>query len=351
MIARALHFYRQLSSQPWWRVSSRWLGRGVQLGVTLAVLTYVWTRLRAEDPAVWGQLLALDLWGYVCLLAALLLMPLNLGFEARKWWVLLRPLYPELKPGAVWQGVFAGLATGIFTPNRVGEYAGRILYLPPGRRTAALVYLFMDRIGQMVVTLWMGTLAMEGLWATRAAWEHSLWLEVAGGARLLLWASSLLAPGLLLQHRRVAAWLHRHFDLAGKTHHLALGVAALGRLERRVLWQVLGLGIARYLTFALQYLFLLYACGYSGGWPLALAMIGGVFLVKSLIPSLALSELGVRESVALAIMGLYGLAAFTAFASTFLLYLCNLILPALIGLLFMHRLRMGQEDHESPARR
>jgi hypothetical protein len=40
-------------------------------------------------------------------------------------------------------------------------------------------------------------------------------------------------------------------------------------------------------------------------------------------------------------MGLYGVGAFAAFASTFLLYVCNLIFPALIGLFFLHGLRPG----------
>ena len=96
----------------------------------------------------------------------------------------------------------------------------------------------------------------------------------------------------------------------------------------------------RYLAFSLQYYFLLIAFGYEGSFLLALAMILAVFLVKSVIPSITLTELGIRESVAMTIMGVFAVSGFIAFSSTFLLYLINIILPALVGLVFINRLKI-----------
>ena len=96
----------------------------------------------------------------------------------------------------------------------------------------------------------------------------------------------------------------------------------------------------RYLAFSFQYYLLLIAFGYQGSLLLALAMILAVFLIKSVIPSITLTELGIRESVAMVIMGGFAVSSFTAFSSTFLLYVINIILPALVGLFFLNRLKI-----------
>ncbi|MEM6263500.1 MAG: hypothetical protein AAGI38_13390 [Bacteroidota bacterium] len=62
-------------------------------------------------------------------------------------------------------------------------------------------------------------------------------------------------------------------------------------------------------------------------------MIGLIFFAKSLVPSVALTELGIRESIALTVMGLFDVSPITAFTSTFVLYILNLILPAIAGLI------------------
>ncbi|MEO9004181.1 MAG: hypothetical protein ABI288_05570, partial [Ginsengibacter sp.] len=58
----------------------------------------------------------------------ILLAFFNWGFEARKWQVLLKPLQ-KMSFFRAYKSVLSGLALSLNTPNRMGEYGGRILYV------------------------------------------------------------------------------------------------------------------------------------------------------------------------------------------------------------------------------
>jgi uncharacterized membrane protein YbhN (UPF0104 family) len=338
MKALAVRIYHSLRSEkgsnsPWWM-------RALQLLITLAVLLYVYQRLRAEEE-LWVADFWLRSWENWTLLGlAVLLMPVNLGLEAGKWFRMVRQLYPALRFQTIYQAVFTGLATGIFTPNRVGEYAGRVMSLPAGKRVEAATYTLVDRVLQMIITLWMGLLGLGYLLWFQGEELASVISLGTVGANVLLIALSTLNVLLL------SAWLmpHRWIGLLrlDRSQHAFLnkvGQAVL-QLESRTLREVLALGIMRYLVFSSQFLLLLYGLGYGGTPILALALVSLVFLAKSLVPSIALTELGVRESIALLVMGAFRISAFTVVSSTFLLFLVNVITPALIGLVFVYRIRL-----------
>ena len=62
------------------------------------------------------------------LVLALVLMPLNIAIEAFKWKILAGVAQPTSYTQAV-KSVLGGIALSIVTPNRIGEYPGRILYM------------------------------------------------------------------------------------------------------------------------------------------------------------------------------------------------------------------------------
>ena len=87
--------------------------------------------------------------------ATLLLMTANWGLEAKKWQLANR----ILQPLSFWQSfkaVLTGTAIAAFTPNRMGEYFGRILYIEEGKRTRSIALTVVGSIAQFVVTLVFG---------------------------------------------------------------------------------------------------------------------------------------------------------------------------------------------------
>ncbi|MFN4123056.1 MAG: hypothetical protein ACK4GL_07100, partial [Flavobacteriales bacterium] len=101
----------------------------------------------------------LNLSNLIYSLLILLLLPLNWGLEAWKWKISLSGILhlPYLK---AFRSVIAGTATGVITPNRVGEFAGRILLLPENVRKQAVGLNFVCSFSQLWATVFFGTVAV-----------------------------------------------------------------------------------------------------------------------------------------------------------------------------------------------
>lgn len=89
------------------------------------------------------------------------LMLLNWFLEALKW----KYLVQRVEKISTWkavESVFCGLTWAVFTPNRIGEYGGRVLFLYPRKRILGAIAMAVGAAGQMVVTNVLGALAI--LW-------------------------------------------------------------------------------------------------------------------------------------------------------------------------------------------
>ena len=75
----------------------------------------------------------------------------NWGIEARKWQVLLRTLQ-QVSFFTAYKSVLSGVTLSINTPNRIGEYGGRILYVQEGKRIKAISLSIAGSISQLIIT-------------------------------------------------------------------------------------------------------------------------------------------------------------------------------------------------------
>lgn len=309
--------------------------------VSLAAIGYVcwkmaskWTALAEMFATPWSAA------QWVLLSLSVALMPVNYALESQKWRLMVRPFYPGL---GLWQAtvaVFAGMAAGIFTPNRIGEYAGRIVFLKEGRRWEAIVATFVDRICQLLVTLLGGLLALGAL---VLLYDPELPAAILGdpfSRGIFLFLSIVLGiatMALLLAPKRLAMLIPGKWNKATWIRKTRF---ALQNLPMALMARVSGLALLRYAVFSSQYLLLMYAFHYDGGIAAGYMMIALVFLGKSVLPVMGIFELGVRESVALLIMTAFAQAEATALGSTLLLYLVNILLPTLLGVIAMQRVRI-----------
>lgn len=65
--------------------------------------------------------------------AVVVLMVVNWALESLKWQYLAKKL-TRLSAWQAVEAVFCGLSWAIFTPNRIGEYGGRVMFLPNRKR-------------------------------------------------------------------------------------------------------------------------------------------------------------------------------------------------------------------------
>ncbi|HHH50470.1 MAG TPA: hypothetical protein ENK52_05790 [Saprospiraceae bacterium] len=67
------------------------------------------------------------------LVFTILLMPVNWIFETLKWQMLIQK-FEQLSFFKTFKAILAGVTFAIFTPNRVGEYGGRVLFVKAGKQ-------------------------------------------------------------------------------------------------------------------------------------------------------------------------------------------------------------------------
>lgn len=324
-----------------WR---RWLGPAAKvaiLGLTLAAL-YEAVLGAPAVGAAWRELVARTLtYGPARWLlgAAALLVPLNWGLEARKWQALARRVEP-LGFGAAGRAVLLGLTLGFSTPNRVGDYAARVLLLRSRRRLDALGAVFLGRFAQLVVTVATGSVGAGYFLLTHHL--RGFPLVQAGVAAGLVGVNAALLT-VLFGGGRVAAALARvpgarRWPVVGRWTRAA---GILGAYSGRELTAVLGWSVARYVVFASQFGLLLAAFGVRTGVGETALAVAGTFLLKSLVPSLsALTDVGARELSAVHFFGLLGQPALPVLSASLCLWLLNIAVPSAAGLVLVPRLRL-----------
>ncbi|MBK7966782.1 MAG: flippase-like domain-containing protein [Bacteroidetes bacterium] len=129
---------------------------------------------------------------------------LNWSIEALKWqWVIQKVEYISF-----WRSMrafFNGVTVSFFTPNRSGEFAGRILYLSPENRVRGALLTFLSSSAQLLVTLQMGLLSLIYFlpdFVDFASWEIQVF-------RMVLFLLALGVTGAWLRLPVLVRWVDR----------------------------------------------------------------------------------------------------------------------------------------------
>ena len=283
------------------------------------------------------------------LLLVLLLIPVNLLLESYKWQLLMA----KMEKVNLWQAlkaVLTGISVSMFLPNRVGDYLGRVFILKKADRLQATLSTVLGSAAQLLTTLLFGAASLIILL------PH--WLNTSN--RLNQWAYAGLVFGivalallLVFSFLNFSAFTYVLQKLSGRAYNkIARYAVVFSWYNVRELLKVLIISILRYLVFSFQFYLLLQLLQVPVGYVDAMVLIGLIYLLMTIIPTIALSEIGVRGSVSLYVFGLFfGSAALSGNLSQQIvtassaLWFFNLALPALLGVFFVYRLnffRNGQ---------
>lgn len=270
------------------------------------------------------------------LVAVILMTFLNWGIEARKWQLLIRQL-ESLSLFRSMQAIFAGVALSITTPNRIGEYGGRFLFLQEGNRLRSVSLTLVGSLAQLIITFIIGAM---GLICFRSFFA----IELQGHFSLLfinatLYATLLMAVlGLLLYFRvsMITKWLEKLQALG----RLKAYIEVLGSFKASHLFNILWLSFLRYLVFTLQYIWLLQVLGVELSLMQGYILVSVLFLLLALYPSFVLLELILRQQFSVMIIGIVSSNTLGIVAASTGIWLINLVIPAMIGSLLIIKVRL-----------
>lgn len=252
-----------------------------------------------------------------------LLMPINWILETYKWQQLLKQ-HMQLRFKDALRGVLMGVSVGLFTPNGIGEFGGRMLVVPKRMRQYAASTSIVCSLSQLAITI------------------------TIGGACLLFYISDLLVP----EHRTLAYVIACATVVVGYFAYFQLPrittllfsrikwfnryerfVKSLGLVSKRTLLRAYLVSLIRYLVFCFQLIVVIYLVSDWGQVfnPEFAALIPVNYYIQTIIPTIALSEIGVRSFV-LGMLFEPHLLPIDLIAASFLIWIVNLIIPGLVGL-------------------
>lgn len=290
-------------------------GRVLKVAIVLiaAVLLFFALRRFFIDENAVQKFAALSATHWPWLVLVILLLPLNWFLETAKWKRLIAAS-EIISWKQAWSAVLAGLAIGAATPNRVGEFAGRIFQLKSTPIRDAIVFTLVSSFMQVLVTVAFGVIGL--LMTDPDKYFHStkafVWTVVVAGVACMIVAFLKTSRGKVAEY-----------------------FSALKKIDARTQRDVFLLSALRYAVYALQFLIMLNVCGVEASVVTLLCAVAVNYLVVTIIPSVIFSEMIVRGTVATGVIGgLCGNPGAAALAAV-LLWMINVAVPAGAGLFFV----------------
>lgn len=265
----------------------------------------------------------------IVLSVVFLLMFLNWGLEAAKW----QRLISQVERITLWraiESVFCGLTWAVFTPNRIGEYGGRVFFLSPKRRIIGVVAMAVGNIGQMVLTNVFGAVALSIFIYRFVGIDYRLFYALV--------VLSLMFCLFFIVFYFNIRWLNGILLSVRFTRRYKKFYSILARYKKRELLNILLFCLARYAVFSTQYFILFHWLIPEIHYLDILMMVSILFFVQSTLPSLDLFDIGVRSVTASYFFSSVTTQDVAVIACTASIWLVNIIIPAILGTYFVSKL-------------
>lgn len=274
----------------------------------------------------------------------LFLMLVNWSIESVKWKLLISKI-ERISFFRAFQAVMTGVSVSLFTPNRTGDYLGRVFILEKGNHIEGIFITLIGSFSQIVVTFSVGLFCFLSFadQYLRVPYQFEEYLLTS-----LIFLIPVLVFIILLFYFNIGllSSLIGRF-IPGKWERFSQYALVFARFNSKELLGVLLLSLARYVIFSTQFYLLLGMFGADLPVAQGMILIPVIYLAMAMVPTIALTELGIRGSVSIFIIGLYfnkfgfgnidiELAILTAAT---VIWFINLIIPAIMGTFFVFSLK------------
>lgn len=281
-----------------------------------------------------GSFITVSFW------TACVLVIVNWGIEAIKWQLQLAPL-EKISFKTAFKSVLAGCSITMITPNRVGEYGGRIFYVKEENRLDAIPLTILGSMSQLFVTLVVGAASLISMLYFSET-VFTLKSFPAFTTSFVLYLSIFGAAFLLLAYLRVSLivkFLSKFRFLQKIVAHIIL----LNAFSRKQLLRILFLSFLRYSIFILQYILLLKAMQVQIDFVTTFKLLAIFYLIMAMAPTFGFLELPIRAAASVEVLQLYSSNVVGIQGAAFAIFFINLVLPAIIGSVLIFGIKILKE--------
>ncbi|MCO5232632.1 MAG: flippase-like domain-containing protein [Chitinophagales bacterium] len=268
----------------------------------------------------------------------LLLTIVNWSLEALKWQFLVRK-FEHITFFRSLVGILFGISFSLFTPNRLGEYGGRVLVLTH-HRLIAIVSTLVGSYSQIVVNMSIGGLAcLIYLW-NYVHLHIYFWITI-------FFIYILLALFLFISffNLEIVSVFFKKYSIFKK---IATYTEIIGQYNSKDLKTLLAYSSFRYGIYCIQFLLLLKVFRTGVNWLDGLVLIPNVFFLQGILPTMAILDISLRGQIALQIIGGYASGEMIdIIAASVVLWFINLIIPSIAGGIFAIFYKFSRGNHSS----
>jgi hypothetical protein len=306
----------------------------IKLLIVGGAFYFIYNQLANNDKLDWEKFIVLfqknySLGGIVFLL---LLSVLNRFFEILKWQNLVSYLHKISILEATKQ-VLGALTAGLFTPNGVGEYAGKALFF---EKSKAKKIIFLNLICngiQMILSIVFGIFGL--------LYFNVNYNIITSKTVLILFGICFLLFGILFSSKKINI----------KGYSIEKMIHKTNEIPKAIHQKNIFLAVCRYLVFSHQYYFLFLAFDVDLPYLTMMATIASVYFLASSLPTFQFLDFAVKGSVAVYFFGILGVNEWIVVFISTLMWFLNVVLPVIIGSYYVMNFKIlsptlskGEED-------
>lgn len=302
----------------------------LKLLIVGAAFYFIYDRLTSDTQLNWSQFkkLITEKASVANIVLLLFLSFLNRYLEILKW----QNLVKVIRPISIYEStkqVMGALTLALFTPNGIGEYAGKALFFEK-EKTKKIVFLNLICNGiQMILTIIFGVFGLLYFNAN---------FNIITPERVIIITAAFFIIILALFFLK---------KISIKGYSLEKLIHKINGIPKSIHQKNILLAIARYLTFSHQYYFLFLILDAQMPYLLLMAAITSVYFLASSLPSFQFLDFAVKGSVAVYFFGLLGVSEWIVVFITTLMWFLNTVLPVVIGTYFVFTFKSRWKQESS----
>jgi uncharacterized membrane protein YbhN (UPF0104 family) len=304
----------------------------------------VFVEKKLHDIAVFFNRMVEQRQAWFMISLILFLMLINWGVETIKWRLLIEKI-EKISFLRAFKAVLTGVSVSIFTPNRTGDYLGRVFILQKANHVEGILITLIGSFAQIVVTISAGLFCFLSFLDQYLRLSYEVHNYLLIGLIVLIPCFVFLVILLYFKIGVISDFISRYFP--HKWDRFIEYSRIFARYGNKELLGAFLLSFLRYVIFSTQFYLLLRIFGVEIPLSQAIILIPVIFLVMTMVPSIALIDLGIRGSVSIFIIGLYfkksgiipGDTELAILTSSTVLWMINLIIPAILGTFFVFNLK------------
>ena len=300
--------------------------------IAIAAFWFIVQKLRLKNEDInllqaMKDLTATDNLAFFILLLAMMLA--NWMLESYKWRLLMTAI-ENIGFLKSMKAIFSGITIALFTPNRVGEYGGRVFHLMKADRIEGVLLTVVGSYAQLLVTIMAGLLSL--IWFIPYQIGLGPFNEIGALALGILTVATCVFLIIMYLNTAVLSSVLNRLPIPEKYRHYT---AVFSKHEPKTLLRVLLLSASRYAIFTAQFILLLHIYSVDVSYIQGLMLISLTYLTMTVVPTIAITELGVRGSLAMYFLGTVSANSVGIFTASSILWVINLVIPALFGVIFI----------------